>query len=991
MKYSFYLLVALIFFSQKVSAQEHLFSYNGIYSAPPSEKITRATRLKIDRLVLARLYDQQKEEVRIKLPVENTFVILSLKKANLFAKGFRLTESNSFSNLNYTEGYHLQGSIEGEESSLVALSIFSDFAAGIISYRGQNYNLAVANNQNDHTSNDYVIYADEDFKAPENICYTLDDSSQPVLLNREMHSSSFVGCPVDIYFETGYKMMQTLGSEQAIMNYLTILFNCMQTLYHNENVQVQIREVLIWNSPEPEYSLTTTQAAIQSMRSRIGMSGFNGDLAHYVTFTQLGGGIAALDGLCNWGAGGRCAVSGSLLTNYAAFPNYSFTVNVITHETGHNIGSNHTHNCSWPGGAIDNCYATEGGCSPGPAPVNGGTVMSYCHLTSSRINFANGFGPLPGDRIRQKVIDASSASCICDCSSLEVDVITQDIACGYPTGSARVAITGGTGPFSYAWSNGTTDSVAASLSPGTYYVTVTGSTPECKVVKGFKILNSGSATIVSVDPPVTSVTKCLNESYTINAAVSPSGAYTYQWFDQNGAIAGATNSTYTISSSVVSSSSYYVVATGGTCNGQSPAVAVSFQPVTVPSITFAGSLEICDGAAVMLNSNSTSLVTEWLRNNVPIAGATAVSYQVTTPGSYTVRHFSPSNLACSAVSPPVVVSVKPRPGAVVSPASLEFCEGSAGTLLHDSLPGETFIWYKNAVPVPQEFNATLPVNSSGSYTLKVTGANGCSSVSTASVVTAHANPNATLVPSGNVLLCDGGTVAIVAPSFNNANYSWFNGEEGLTHSTHKLIVAESGTYHVKVLNTLTGCEGLSAPTHVTIVPPPSVFAGNDTLVATGQPIRLHAVSSSTSPPDRFEWTPSTGLDNAFSQSPVARLQSEQLYTVKAIYPSGCAAYDDVLIKVLKGPAIYVPSAFTPNGDGLNDVLKCTAIGLKSFDFFAVYNRFGQRIFYTKDLMQCWDGKWKGMPVETSSFIFIAEGLEYNGRKITSKGTVTVIR
>ena len=66
----------------------------------------------------------------------------------------------------------------------------------------------------------------------------------------------------------------------------------------------------------------------------------------------------------------------------------------------HNLGSPHTQSCTWPGGAIDNCYATEGGCALGPAPTNGGTVMSYCHLTGYGINLANGFGPLPGQKIR---------------------------------------------------------------------------------------------------------------------------------------------------------------------------------------------------------------------------------------------------------------------------------------------------------------------------------------------------------------------------------------------------------------------------------------------------------------------------------------------------------------------------------------------------------------------------------------------------------------
>ena len=80
---------------------------------------------------------------------------------------------------------------------------------------------------------------------------------------------------------------------------------------------------------------------------------------------------------------------------------------------GHNLGSPHTQSCSWVGGALDNCYTTEGGCAPGPAPTNGGTIMSYCHLTSYGINFNNGFGTQPGNLIRSKV---NGATCLTACS-----------------------------------------------------------------------------------------------------------------------------------------------------------------------------------------------------------------------------------------------------------------------------------------------------------------------------------------------------------------------------------------------------------------------------------------------------------------------------------------------------------------------------------------------------------------------------------------------
>jgi gliding motility-associated-like protein len=510
------------------------------------------------------------------------------------------------------------------------------------------------------------------------------------------------------------------------------------------------------------------------------------------------------------------------------------------------------------------------------------------------------------------------------------------------------------------------------------------------VVKGFKILSSGNATTVSLDPSTTSVSQCLNDSYTINATVSPSGTYSYQWHDQNGPISGATGLSHTITSAVSNTSSYYLVATSASCTGQSSNITVSFQPVSTPAISHAGSATICEGESITLNSTASTLSKEWMLNNVVIPGATGSSYNATSAGSYSVRHFSPSNATCSAVSLPIIITSKPRPAAVINPPAMQFCDGGNGLLIHDSLPGESYTWYRNSSIIPAANSATLSVTSSGSYTIRVSGQNGCENISPASVVTVNTLPTATLNPSNSVLLCDGGILNIRAPHLSSGSYTWFNGTDVISNTSSELPVAVSGLYSVHILNTVTGCSSVSTATSVTITPPPSVFAGNDTLIASGQPIRLRAVSAASAVP-RFEWIPATGLDNPFSANPVARLMHDQEYMVKAVYPSGCTASDYVLIKVLKGPAIYIPSAFTPNGDGLNDILKCTGIGLRSFGSFAVYNRLGQRVFYTTDLMQGWDGKWKGVLVETSSFVFIAEGIDYTGKPIVSKGTVTVIR
>ncbi len=133
-----------------------------------------------------------------------------------------------------------------------------------------------------------------------------------------------------------------------------------------------------------------------------------------LTFRGIGGGKAAgFNGLCNSNVDQSLAVSG-INTTYSAFPNYSWTISVITHEFGHLLGSRHTHACVWNGNstAIDGCAgSTEGSCPVPGSPLGGGTIMSYCHWTTG-INFNLGFGPQPGNVIRNSV---ASASCVTPC------------------------------------------------------------------------------------------------------------------------------------------------------------------------------------------------------------------------------------------------------------------------------------------------------------------------------------------------------------------------------------------------------------------------------------------------------------------------------------------------------------------------------------------------------------------------------------------------
>jgi gliding motility-associated-like protein len=89
--------------------------------------------------------------------------------------------------------------------------------------------------------------------------------------------------------------------------------------------------------------------------------------------------------------------------------------------------------------------------------------------------------------------------------------------------------------------------------------------------------------------------------------------------------------------------------------------------------------------------------------------------------------------------------------------------------------------------------------------------------------------------------------------------------------------------------------------------------------------------------------------------------------------------------------IYVPKVFTPNGDGVNDILKPILVGISAFHYFSVYNRWGNLLFTTEDPNVGWDGKVKGVPQPVETYLWMAEGVDNSGKRIVQKGMVSLIR
>jgi gliding motility-associated-like protein len=255
-------------------------------------------------------------------------------------------------------------------------------------------------------------------------------------------------------------------------------------------------------------------------------------------------------------------------------------------------------------------------------------------------------------------------------------------------------------------------------------------------------------------------------------------------------------------------------------------------------------------------------------------------------------------------------------------------------------------------------------------------------------------PNAGL----DAIVCFGNTVRLNGSG--GALYQWspptWLSNTAIANPIVSIPVA--GTYnYVLNVTTINGCRSIRGDTvSVTILQPVKVFAGRDTAVSINQPLQLNAIDVNNSGFNNYTWSPSFGLNSSTIKNPVASFNSIPgndgiTYIVTARNADGCIAKDDINVKVFAGSDIYVPTAFTPNGDGLNDFAVVIPVGIKELKYFSIYSRWGELVFRTSDPSIGWDGIYKGQRQDGNVFVWEAEAIDYKGNIIRKRGTVTLIR
>lgn len=168
--------------------------------------------------------------------------------------------------------------------------------------------------------------------------------------------------------------------------------------------------------------------------------------------------------------------------------------------------------------------------------------------------------------------------------------------------------------------------------------------------------------------------------------------------------------------------------------------------------------------------------------------------------------------------------------------------------------------------------------------------------------------------------------------------------------------------------------------------PPVKIVNNDTVIKYGTDIMLLVQGAYL-----YTWTPSSSLSNPNIVNPMASPLDPTLYVVYGIGENGCRKLDSVMVDIDYSTNLFVPTAFSPNGDGKNDVFRVSNITFQRLQEFKVFNRWGQEIFSTTDIRSGWDGSWRGQPQDMGVYQYIIKVSSPDGIIKTYKGDVTLVR
>ncbi len=482
----------------------------------------------------------------------------------------------------------------------------------------------------------------------------------------------------------------------------------------------------------------------------------------------------------------------------------------------------------------------------------------------------------------------------------------------------------------YSWSTGANTQTLAVSTTNTYSVTAT--LAGCTDIDTILVTFITNLT-VNLGPDVT---VCNGQPVTIDAGNAGS---TYLWST------GATTQTISVSSTGI----YTVTVTGGTCSA-TDAITVTFAAALI--VNLGPDVSVCVGVPVTLNAANAGSTFLWSD------GETTQTITPINSGTYMV---TVTNGTCVT---PDTVNVVFNPLPIVNIGSdKNLCNATPVTLDAGNL-GATYLWSTGAN------TQTITVTVSGTYSVLVQ--NGTCAGSDTMILVEGTSPTVNLGP--DIFLCYGETVKLDAGNVG-LTYGWSNGQ------TSQIITANTtGIYVVKVNNA--GCYGYDT-IHVTIHPEVIVSLGPDTFICPGDQLFLNAGIGFT----YYAWSPIGGNKH------FAVVDQPGTYYCLVTDSNGCTGISSKFVREFCPTELYIPNAFSPNGNSLNDIFIAIGDGIVGFHMY-VFDRWGETIFEATDISQGWDGTYNGSDCPVGSYIYRVDYQKYDYlelKKHTKYGVVNLVR
>lgn len=556
--------------------------------------------------------------------------------------------------------------------------------------------------------------------------------------------------------------------------------------------------------------------------------------------------------------------------------------------------------------------------------------------------------------------------------ALALTVTSNPSACGTSNGTATVTATGGTPSYTYSWMPlGTVGSSILGLASGIYTVSV---------IDNFNCTANNTVQINSASGPSLAIVSqqsvnCLGAN-TGSATIGITGGsspYTYTWLPNN----------FTGSSQSALSAGQYTVIANDLYNCQTTLTLVISQPTSAINIT---SINSTDDGCAMGNGSATVIATggipvysySWF----PTGGNNAIANGLTA-GNYSVEVMD--NNGCKTNTVVTVINI-PAPTISITSVNHVNCFGAnTGSATVTSAGGNgTYTWSPNNL-----VGASQNALSAGIYTVSTLASSGsCIGTQTLAITQPTSALLATITASnthcGNSIGSATVTITGGTPTYQ---YEWSQNAGNSSIATNL-----SSGYYVVVITDAKSCT-VSAITNIINASqsPTLTVLSNTTLISPSSQVTLTAISNAT----LFSWNPSVSLNCSSCTTVIASPNENTTYCVIGSLET-CTV--EACIEILIDKACKsnfdktVPTAFSPNGDGVNDAYCVQGWEQCASSFYmSIFDRWGEKIYETTDPNFCWDGTYKGKVLDPAVFIYYLKAEGLNIGKVAKKGNITLIK